>query len=89
MRVSFSAETPVCNPCVRISQTHELQTDGSTFTMLLLFHFLPLIRTLLTSLITVLTLVETMTRPLKCDEAKTALAGATLLYDETSLLPGT
>src|SRR6266436_2324398 len=31
---------------VRISQTHELQTGGSIFTMLLFFHLPPLTRTL-------------------------------------------
>jgi len=47
--------------------------------MLLLFHLPPLVRTLLISLIAILTLLGIMLRPFKSNEAMLALAGAALL----------
>src|SRR5260370_7523999 len=47
--------------------------------MFLLFHIPVLAKTLLTSLIALLTLIGIMIRPFKWDEARIALAGALLL----------
>ena len=49
------------------------------FAMFLLFHLPALTKTLLTSLIAILTLVGIMTRPFKSNEAMIAMAGAALL----------